>query len=118
MRTPAGKECPYYYADFHRGRSLQRCRLVEQNPASLPWQPKDCSKCPVPEIAAANASPHLQLTLTIAPMVLGLGRRLTLSANCSKHGIALEEPHIGCPQCIAERPGLDAFRRALEETDD
>ncbi|MBN2471141.1 MAG: hypothetical protein JXN59_10485 [Anaerolineae bacterium] len=118
MRTPAGKECPYYYADFHRGHNIQRCRLVEENPASLPWQPKDCQKCPVPEVAAANASPHLTLSLTIAPVLLGLGRRLTLTAACSRHGIPLENPHIGCPQCIAENPGLEAFKRALEEDHD
>src|SRR5688572_8219728 len=27
MRTPAGKECDFYYEDFHRGRELQECRI-------------------------------------------------------------------------------------------
>ncbi|GAB4570495.1 MAG: hypothetical protein Kow0077_04730 [Anaerolineae bacterium] len=118
MRTPAGKECPFYYADFHRGHSTQLCRLLENHPESLPWQPGDCKKCPVPAIVAANASPHLHLTLTIKPVLLGLGRRNELSAHCLKHDILIPDPYTGCPHCNAERPGLDAFKRALEETDD
>ena len=118
MRTPAGKECPYYYADFHRGHSTQLCRLLEHDHESLPWQPGDCEKCPVPGITAANASPYLKLVLTITPRLLGLGRRLTVSASCSKHALTLDDPYIGCPQCLAERPSLEAFKRALEESDD
>ena len=30
MRTPAGTECPYYYADYYRGRSKQECRLIDR----------------------------------------------------------------------------------------
>lgn len=118
MRTPAGKECPYYYADFHRNHNTQLCRLLEHHPESLPWQPSDCEKCPVPEIAAANASPNLRLDLIVNPVILGLGRRITVTASCKKHGIPVEDPYVGCPQCNAERPGLEAFKRALEETDD
>lgn len=118
MRTPAGKECPYYYSDFHRGRSTQSCRLLELKQESLPWQPSDCKGCPVPGIASANASPHLRLNLTIAPILLGLGRRKQLVATCEKHGILLDDPYVGCPQCNAERPGLEAFKRALEDDHD
>src|SRR5947207_1157973 len=67
MRTPAGKECRFYYADYNRGRDLQKCRLIEGNPASLPWRPKYCFSCPVPEILNANASPDMELTLTVKP---------------------------------------------------
>lgn len=117
MRTPAGKECRYYYADFARGRNVQECRLIKSNPDSLPWQPKYCAQCTVPEILNANASRDMELTLTVEPVFIGLGRRLKVTAYCLKHRIAIEDPFIGCPKCISERPGLDVFRQALD-TDD
>lgn len=115
MRTPAGKECRFYYADYNRGRNLQECRLIKANPDSLRWQPKYCSQCQVPEILNANASPDMELTLTVKPIVLGLGRRLDVKAYCTKHRIAIDDPYVGCPKCIAERPGLELFRKALDE---
>lgn len=118
MRTPAGKECKFYFADYNRGRDLQECRLIQANPESLPWRPKDCVRCPVPDILNANASPDLSLTLTVKPQLLGLGRRLDVKASCLKHHVPVEDPFVGCPQCIAERPGLDVFWQALERTDD
>lgn len=118
MRTPAGKECRYYYEDFHRGRELQECRLINQNPESLPWRPFLCARCSVPDILNANASPNLELELTVKPVLLGLGRRLEVKAACSRHNRAIEDPHVGCPECNAERPGLDVFWKALEQTDE
>lgn len=115
MRTPAGKECRFYYADYNRGRNVRECRLIKQNPDSLRWQPKYCSQCPVPEILNANASPDMELTLTVKPVMLGLGRRLEVTARCTRHRIPIEDPYVGCPKCIAERPGLELFRKALDE---
>ncbi|MBN8638844.1 MAG: hypothetical protein J0M07_26250 [Anaerolineae bacterium] len=117
MRTPAGKECKFYYADFNRGRNLQECRLIKANPDSLPWQPSTCTTCPVPDILYANSSPNLELQLSIRPRLLGLGRKLHLEASCVKHRIPVADPYVGCPQCNAERPGLDAFIQALEQGD-
>ena len=90
MRTPAGQECPYYYEDFARGRSIQECRLVEGNPKSAPWRPKDCARCPVPDILRANASPDLHLTLTIKPVLLGFVRQMQVEARCDRHNIPIE----------------------------
>jgi hypothetical protein len=115
MRTPAGKECPEYYADFHRGRRIQECRLAKRNADSAPWHPADCARCPVPEILRANASDTLRLTLTIRPGFLGLGRRLLVTAHCQKHDQPVDDPYIGCALCNAERPGLAAFADALNE---
>jgi hypothetical protein len=109
MRTPAGTECAHYYEDFNRGRAIQICRLAQANPESMAWEPRDCSNCPVPAILRANGSPHLELKLTIKRGFLGLGRKLEVSAFCSKHLIEVEEPKVGCPQCSAERPGLAAL---------
>jgi hypothetical protein len=118
MRTPAGKDCRYYYEDFHRGRELQECRLVKANPDSMAWIPGDCSRCPIPDILNANASKNLELKLTIKPKLLGIRRAPEVAASCLKHGIPIEDPFVGCPECNAERPGLDLFRQALEQSDD
>jgi hypothetical protein len=118
MRTPAGKECRHYHEDFHRGRNVQQCRLIQDNPNSLPWRPVDCSNCPVPEILNANASPYTELIVTVKPRFLGLGRNLTVTASCAKHRIPIEDPFTGCQKCNEERPGLDIFRQALEREED
>jgi len=118
MRTPAGKECPHYYQDFHRGRDVQECRLIKYNNASMPWRPKDCANCPVPDILNANASPTMELTLTVKPKFIGLGRKLEISARCTRHDVPIEDPFVGCPLDLKENPGLDIFRQALEQNDD
>lgn len=118
MRTPAGTECKHFYEDYNRGRNIRECRLVKANPDSLPWRPFDCQKCPVPAILQANASPDLELTLTIRTRLLGFVRTAEVSAWCIKHRAHVDNPHIGCEQCNAERPGLDIFRKALEPNDD
>ncbi|HYO88753.1 MAG TPA: hypothetical protein VER79_08895 [Candidatus Limnocylindrales bacterium] len=118
MRTPAGTECRHYFQDFHRGKNVQECRLVKDNPASKRWKPTDCVGCPIPAILQANASPHLELTLTIGTRLLGLGRQLTVKARCTRHNLVVEDPFVGCAQCNRERPGLDLFLNALEGTDE
>lgn len=117
MRTPAGKDCPHYYEDFNRGRRLRECRLIQANPVSMRWVPGDCGRCPVPDILNANASPDLELRLTVRPRLLGFGRKLEVTASCLKHRSLVADPFVGCPQCNAERPGLDVFLRALGPDD-
>ncbi len=118
MRTPDGKDCRFYYQDFHRGRDVQECRLIKGNVDSLPWRPQYCVRCTVPMILNANSSPNMELKLTVTPVALGLGRKLVVTAHCVKHDIKIEDPMVGCQQCNAERPGLDVFWKALESTDD
>ena len=31
MRTPAGTECKFFYANYFRGRNQQECRLIAAN---------------------------------------------------------------------------------------
>ena len=76
MLTPAGTECPDYYADFSRGRSIQECRLVARNPHSDPWQPKLCGKCEVPDILRANGCSHMVLQARVVRRCLGLVQRV------------------------------------------
>ncbi len=106
MKTPAGKECHFYYQDFPRGNSTQECRLVAQKSHSEPWKPDDCFACPVPGILLANSSPYLVLEATIKKGFLGMNRRVEIKASCSRHLIDVPEPHIGCLKCAREKPGL------------
>ena len=109
MRTPAGKECQFYYQDFHRGASTQECRLIDANPNSEAWKPGDCANCPVPGVLMANSSPHLVLEATIKKGLFGLNRRIELRASCSRHLIDVPEPHVGCVKCAREKPGLSVL---------
>jgi len=118
MQTPAGKECPHYYADFMRGRSVQECRLAKENPESMHWRPGDCAKCPVPEILQANASPDMQRTLPIKGALLGFVGRMKVTARCLKHDLPIENPYIGCPLDAEENDALRLFKDALEKSDD
>ncbi len=112
MITPAGRECPHYYADFNRHtKDIEECRLAKDNPESEIWHPKDCSKCPVPDIVLANASKDTKLVLTIKSNMFGLMRRIDVEAICRKNGKKVD-PYVGCPD---DHPGLDIFRQALDD---
>lgn len=117
MQTPAGKECRHYYEDFHRGRNIQECRLEKANPESEKWHPKDCERCPVPDILQANSSPDMELKLTIKSGMFGLRRRYEVEARCLKHHKPIDDPYVGC-QLPGHHPGLDLFRQALNNDDD
>ncbi|PJF42243.1 MAG: hypothetical protein CUN55_10285 [Phototrophicales bacterium] len=117
MRTPSGRLCDYYYEDFHRGRNVQECR-IPKGERSVPWQPEYCTKCPIPDILRANASPNLELTLTIRSIWLGFGRKMLVEAWCRKHDIPISDPYVGCKICNDERPGLALFAQALEDPED
>ena len=106
MITPAGDECRFYYQDFYRGNSEQECRLIQSNPHSPEWKPKDCFNCPVPAILRANSSPDLVLEGTIKKGILGMNRHVEVRAFCSKHLVDVERPEVGCHHCALEKPGL------------
>ena len=76
------------------------------NPRSEAWRPSDCSNCPVPDILHVNSNPNLVLEASIEKGFLGFNRRVTVRAFCSKHLIDVPNPHIGCPKCADERPGI------------
>lgn len=100
MRTPSGVECRYYYEDFYRGRSVQECRLLAHSPHSLPWEPRVCSTCPVPEILRANNCPHMELHGRLVRR--WLRKRVEVSAYCIEHRVAVDDPHVGCGRCHPE----------------
>ncbi|MBL8058423.1 MAG: hypothetical protein JNK29_17090 [Anaerolineales bacterium] len=99
MRTPAGFECEFFHADYHRGRNVEECRLIARNPRSERWSRGLCRDCPVPRVTRANACPHLVLEATVAKTWLGLGRRVELHAHCTKSAQAVAVPEVGCGQC-------------------
>lgn len=114
MQTPDGRDCKYYYEDFHRGRNIQECRSVKYNPDSVRWHPNDCSKCPVPDILLANADPNMELIVTIKKGFLGFGRSIDVVARDRTDGSIIEDPYVGN---VKDHPGLDIFRQALEDDD-
>jgi hypothetical protein len=98
MRTPAGRECKYFYGDYYRGRSVEECRLLEAH--NLRWSPDLCRTCPVPGILLANACEFLKLRPAITrPLTSGFQRRVQVSAYCEKTHRSVAEPHIGCGEC-------------------
>lgn len=103
MRTPAGRACSYYYEDFNRGAEIRRCR-VKRSSRSAAWRPKQCERCPVPDIEAANGSPCLDLTLTVRERPFGIAPRFEVEAWCTAHG-PVDDPYVGCLECVGEIRG-------------
>lgn len=104
MLTPAGTECPFYYADYFRGRDKQACRLIERTPRGGTWSPELCATCRVPRIILANACPNLVLQAHVRSVLLGLKKRVEISAICSQTLEEVAEPEVGCGRCHQEFP--------------
>jgi hypothetical protein len=99
MKTPHGKECKYYYADYHRGRNTQECRLLQPNPASAQWKPALCQTCPVPGILIANACPNFALRARVGKSFFGLLQKIEIEAACREYRVEVKKPHVGCGKC-------------------
>ena len=110
MRTPAGTECPYYYEDFFRGRSVQECRLIardaQRDPGPEQWRPSLCGRCEVPAILRANACSHMVLGARVARRWLGLTRRVVVYAVCTEHQVEVKNPYAGCGDCRPRTPTI------------
>lgn len=99
MRTPAGFECPFFYGNYFRGRKDEECRLIGNAPAPHHWTPDLCAKCPVPGIVQANACQYMELNAKVHRSLLGLIKRVEVTAHCKKSQQTVKEPHVGCGQC-------------------
>jgi hypothetical protein len=98
MKTPAGKECPYFYGDYYRGRNTEECRLLKG--AGQAWTRDLCASCPVPEISMANACENMRLTPNVGrPLSAAFLRRVQVRAYCEKSHKVVREPHVGCGEC-------------------
>ncbi len=100
MTTPTPVNCRYYYADFHRGRNHEECRLLKRNHESRPWRRALCDSCPVPDILISTNCKEIALEATVVKK-WGLLERVEVYAVCAKHYIELDNPRF-CPQCAAE----------------
>jgi hypothetical protein len=100
MRTPAGKECPYFYGDYYRGRDREECRLlIDANPP-LPWRRELCSTCPVPDILLANACPHMVLLPRLErPFPIITKQQVRVETYCRQSDRKGFDAHIGCGHC-------------------
>jgi hypothetical protein len=99
MRTPAGVECPFFYGDYYRGRKQEECRLIGSVPSPKNWSPDLCRSCPVPGILRANACSNMVLEGRVERNLLGLRRRVKVSAFCTLSKKVVTEPYIGCGEC-------------------
>ena len=94
--------CRYFYGDYHRGRNVEECRLVQNNPNNdRPWRRKLCDSCPVPETLIVSNCRHLLLEGEVRRKFLRDQVEITL-AVCSKHVRELDDGKH-CPECAAER---------------
>ena len=107
MRTPAGKECRFFYGDYFRGRNHEECRLLLSASPPLPWKPALCSTCPVPEILLANACEYMELIPHLTRPVPFLNQVVTVQAYCAKTHRRGFDPHIGCGECHPLPPIFD-----------
>jgi hypothetical protein len=99
MRTPAGKECKYFYGNYFRGTNKEECRLIGAEPSPHHWDSKLCRTCPVPDILLANSCEYMHLDAKVNTGFLSLFRKVKVSAFCSKKGGKVEDPMVGCGIC-------------------
>jgi hypothetical protein len=95
MRTPAGKECKYFYGDYYRGRNREECELL-----GSAWTRSLCTGCPIPAITRANACETMQLSAeVIRPLGALFQKRVKVTVKCEKTRRSGFDPHIGCGEC-------------------
>jgi hypothetical protein len=108
MRVPTtGKECPYFYGDYHRGRHHEQCRLIGDSDPG--WEIKYCATCIVPDIVRANSCPNMILSGEIESTFLGLKKQVKVTAYCTKTHQVVKDPYVGCGEC---HPIMDLFKEA------
>ena len=99
MKTPAGKECKYFYGDYFRGRSREECRLLDSAAPPLPWSPDLCASCPAPDIQLANACQYMVLLPRLERPFPFIKRQVKVRTRCEKTSRSNFDPHIGCGEC-------------------
>jgi len=99
MRTPSGIECPFFYGDYYRGRNFEECRLIGGGPLAKIWTSALCADCPVPGIKRANSCEFMKLTPSIKGKFLVFGKKMKVTAFCTKSNSTVATPHVGCGLC-------------------
>ncbi len=104
MRTPDGRECPYYAEGYYRRIAEKAvCHLLEGQPDARHWTPALCATCRVPDIRRANECPTLILRLHIGRggWRFWEGKRIHIQATCSRSQRGVPNPYVGCGLCHA-----------------
>jgi hypothetical protein len=114
MKTPAGKECRYFYGDYYRGRHHEECRLLLSASPPLSWKPAMCVECPVPGILFANACQDMQLEPFLSRPFPFLKQQVGIRTFCQKNGRRGFDAHIGCGEC---HPLPDIFGKITDVSD-
>jgi hypothetical protein len=114
MRTPAGKECRYFYGNYFRGRETEECRLLDSANPPLRWKKDLCFTCPVPAILRANACPNLILEPKLVRSFPFLKQKVDIKAYCVKTMREGFDPYIGCGEC---HPVPSIFERESDDPD-
>jgi hypothetical protein len=99
MRTPAGKECRYFYGNYYRGRSQEECRLLIAASPPLTWRPTMCATCPVPGILLSNACESMVLEPRLVRPLKIKKQQVAVKTYCTKSQRSGFDPHIGCGEC-------------------
>ena len=99
MKTPAGKECTYFYGDYYRGREEEECRLLQSSVPPLIWNHELCFSCPVPEIEMANACKNMELVPAMKRGFPFGKKRVAVFTSCRKTDRNQFEPKVGCGEC-------------------
>lgn len=107
MRTPSGIECPYFYGDYYRGKSNEECRLIGSNPKAGLWSSDLCKSCRVPSITRSNSCENMTLYASVKKGIGKFGRRVVVTAYCSKSKSEVKVPEVGCDLCHQEISLLD-----------
>ncbi|MFP4343269.1 MAG: hypothetical protein ACLFU8_01120 [Anaerolineales bacterium] len=104
MKTPQGRECPFYYRDVQRWHTgEEECRLLQGEDAER-WESALCATCPVPDIKRANACSQMSLEGRIRRPGLRFwqGARVVVTASCSRVRDTVANPYVGCGHCHEE----------------
>lgn len=99
MKTPAGKECRYFYGDYHRGRNHEECRLLSSSTPPLHWTSTLCFTCQVPGILLANACEWMSLKPRLARVFPFFKKEVRVDSYCTKTNRSGFDSHVGCGDC-------------------
>jgi hypothetical protein len=86
---------------------VQECRLISHTQNGGTFTPDLCAHCRVPRILMANACPNMILEARVTSRLLGLHKRVQVTANCTRTSDVVNEPEIGCGQCHLALPSFD-----------
>ena len=102
MRTPDGKDCPYYYVHAHRRvTETALCHLLAGQADAQRWNTTFCVTCPVPAIKKANGCDNLRLHARIGKRKWHFWEKehILIHATCSQVEGEVKNPYVGCGHC-------------------